>query len=427
MATVVLGAQWGDEGKGKLVDILCDDIDVCARCQGGNNAGHTIVVNGVKYDFHMLPSGLINDKCVNLVGSGVVVHTPSLFKELETIQAKGLNTDGRLFVSDRAHLVFDFHQLVDGLREQELSGSKKAIGTTGKGIGPTYSTKATRSGLRVHHLVSELPGAWDEFVKSYHKLLESEQKRFGGFEYDGEAELARYKEYAERLRPMVIDSVPFMAEMLTDKSKKVLVEGANALMLDLDFGTYPYVTSSNTGIGGVSTGLGIPPQKIKEVIGVVKAYTTRVGAGPFPTELHDKTGEYLQEVGAEFGVTTGRRRRCGWLDLVVVKYSTLINGYTKLNITKLDVLDQLPEIKVAVAYKHNNKTLESFPADLSIAADAEVQYKTFKGWQQDTSKCRSYDELPSAAKEYLTFIEDFVKVPISWVGVGAGREAMLTK
>ena len=238
MANVVLGSQWGDEGKGKLVDLLCDSIDVCARCQGGNNAGHTIVVDGKTFDFHMLPSGLINPNCTNLVGSGVVVHVPSFFKELENIVEKGLDCKDRLFLSSRAHLVFDFHQIADGLKERELSSSNKAIGTTGKGIGPTYSTKASRSGIRVHHLVSQQPGAWDEFTTRFRRLVESRKKRYGDFDYDSEAELARYKEYAEKLRPFVVDNVSFMTKAFAEK-KNVLIEGANALMLDLDFGTYP--------------------------------------------------------------------------------------------------------------------------------------------------------------------------------------------
>lgn len=426
MADVVLGAQWGDEGKGKLVDILCDEIDVCARCQGGNNAGHTIVVNGVKYDFHMLPSGLINPNCNNLIGSGVVIHIPSFFKELEQLEAKGLDCRDRLFVSSRAHIVFDFHQLTDGMKEAELSSSKKAIGTTGKGIGPAYSTKASRSGIRVHHLVSQEPGAWDEFVTRYTRLVESRQKRYGDFEVDIEADLAKYKKFAEDLRPFVVDAVPFMHDAIAEK-KRILIEGANALMLDIDYGTYPYVTSSSTGIGGVCTGLGLPPRTIRNIYGVVKAYTSRVGAGPFPTEQLNEIGEYLQTVGAEYGVTTGRKRRCGWLDLVVVRYSTLINGYTSLNITKLDVLDQLSEIKVAVGYKVNGKTLTTFPEDLSAVENATIEYETLPGWNTPTSKCTKYEELPENAKKYIKFIEDFVNVKVEWVGVGPGRESMLTK
>ena len=424
MANVVLGSQWGDEGKGKLVDLLCDSIDVCARCQGGNNAGHTIVVDGKTFDFHMLPSGLINPNCTNLVGSGVVVHVPSFFKELETIVEKGLDCKDRLFLSSRAHLVFDFHQIADGLKERELSSSNKAIGTTGKGIGPTYSTKASRSGIRVHHLVSQQPGAWDEFTTRFRRLVESRKKRYGDFDYDSEAELARYKEYAEKLRPFVVDNVSFMTKAFAEK-KNVLIEGANALMLDLDFGTYPYVTSSNTSIGGVCTGLGIPPTKIKEIFGVVKAYTTRVGAGPFPTEQLNEVGEHLQNVGHEWGVTTGRKRRCGWLDLVVVNYSTAINGYTALNITKLDILDQLPEIKVGVAYKFNGETINTFPEDLLVVEQVEVVYKTFPGWKSSTSNCRKFEDLPAEAQTYLRFIEEFTGVPIKWIGVGPARDEMI--
>ncbi|ANB12987.1 adenylosuccinate synthase [Sugiyamaella lignohabitans] len=374
----------------------------------------------------MLPSGLINPNCNNLVGSGVVIHVPSFFTELENIEKKGLDCRDRLFVSDRAHLVFDFHQIADGLKEKELSTSNKAIGTTGKGIGPTYSTKASRSGIRVHHLVSQEPGAWEEFVTRYKRLVDSRQKRYGEFEFDVEADLAKYKKYADELRPFVVDAIPFLNDALAAK-KRILIEGANALMLDLDFGTYPYVTSSNTSIGGVCTGLGIPPQKLRNIYGVVKAYTTRVGAGPFPTEQLNEIGEHLQTVGAEFGVTTGRKRRCGWLDLVVLKFSTLINGYTSLNITKLDVLDQLPELKVAVGYKHNGKELASFPADLSLLEKVEVIYETLPGWKSDTSKCRTFSDLPENAKKYVEYIEKFLNVPVEWIGVGPGRESMLTR
>ncbi|KAJ1840739.1 Adenylosuccinate synthase, partial [Coemansia sp. RSA 2703] len=305
--SVVLGTQWGDEGKGKLVDILAQNIDVC----GGNNAGHTIVVGGVKYAFHMLPSGLVNMDCISVVGSGVVVHLPSFFEELEDLQKQGLDCDDRLFISDRCHLVFDFHQIVDGMKEGELG--RGSIGTTKKGIGPAYSSKASRSGIRVHHLYH-----FDEFEKRFRTIVSARHRRYGDFEYDVEAELQRYRQLAERLRPFVIDSVEFLHKKLRE-GKRILVEGANALMLDIDFGTYPYVTSSNTGVGGVCTGLGIPPNKIGSVIGVAKAYTTRVGGGPFPTELVDEVGQKLRDVGAEYGVTTGRPRRCGWLDLVVLR------------------------------------------------------------------------------------------------------------
>ncbi|KAI9206665.1 putative ADE12-adenylosuccinate synthetase [Polychytrium aggregatum] len=418
-ATVVMGAQWGDEGKGKLVDVLASDADVVARCAGGNNAGHTIVANGAKFDFHLLPSGLVNPNCVSVIGNGVVVHLPSFFSELENNEKKGLNADGRLFVSDRAHLVFDFHQVVDGLREAELGGS--SLGTTRKGIGPTYSSKSSRSGLRVHHLYN-----WEEFEAKYRTTLANKQKRYGNFEHDADQELAKLKQLAARIRPYVIDTIPYIHKALAEK-KRVLVEGANALMLDLDFGTYPFVTSSSTTVGGVCTGLGIPPTKIDKVIGVVKAYTTRVGAGPFPTELLDDIGNHLQSVGVEYGVTTGRRRRCGWLDLVVMKYSCMINGYTTLNITKLDVLDQLPEIKVAVAYHYEGKKLDSFPADLTLLSKVDVEYITLPGWKQDISACRTFEALPLNAQLYIKKVEEILETPVEWIGVGPARDAMIRR
>ncbi|CAA7271080.1 unnamed protein product [Cyclocybe aegerita] len=421
--SVVLGSQWGDEGKGKLVDILAADIDVCARCAGGNNAGHTIVVpvNGEKktFAFHLLPSGLVNPSCTGLIGSGVVVHVPSFFKELDALQSQGLDCTGRLFISDRAHLVFDFHQIVDGLKEVELGGS--SIGTTKKGIGPAYSGKASRSGLRVHHLFDH-----ETFAQKFRKIVEGRFKRYGYFEYDTEGEIVRYKELAERLRPYIIDSVAYIHQAISS-GKKVLVEGANALMLDLDFGTYPYVTSSSTAIGGVCTGLGIPPKMIGHTIGVVKAYTTRVGGGPFPTEQLNDTGVHLQEVGREYGTTTGRRRRCGWLDLVVLKHSTLINGYDSFNLTKLDVLDQLAEIKIAVEYTVDGKELSGFPADLELLDKVEVEYVTLPGWQSSIENITSYDALPENCKKYVEFIEESTKVPVKWIGVGPGRENMIIK
>jgi len=420
MATVVLGTQFGDEGKGKLVDILCSNVDVCARSAGGNNAGHTIVVNGVTYDFHILPSGLVNPKCLNIIGSGVVIHVPSFFNELENIQKKGLDTTNRIFISDRAHLVFDLHQLVDGLEEVELGA--KGIGTTRKGIGPTYSTKASRSGVRVYELFH-----WEEFEKKLRLLAAGYKRRFGDLlEYNVEEELARYKVYYETLRPYVVDAVIFIKHAF-DTNKRVLVEGANALMLDIDYGTYPFVTSSNTGIGGVITGLAISPFKIKNIIGVVKAYTTRVGAGPFPTEQLNEIGDHLQSVGREFGVTTGRRRRCGWLDLVIVKYSTSVNHYTSLNLTKLDILDGLKEIKVAVGYRVDGEELESFPADLTMLERVEPIYRIFPGWSTPTTKATSWDQLPVEAREYVQFVEEFVGVKIEHVGVGPSREHMCTK
>ncbi|XP_006461460.1 hypothetical protein AGABI2DRAFT_205248 [Agaricus bisporus var. bisporus H97] len=423
--TVVLGSQWGDEGKGKLVDILSAEIDVCARCAGGNNAGHTIIVPigpekvPTTFAFHLLPSGLINPSCTGVIGSGVVIHVPSFFQELDALQSKGLDCTNRLFISDRAQLVFDFHQIVDGLKEIELGGS--SIGTTKKGIGPAYSGKASRSGLRVHHLFDHA-----NFATKFRHIVEGRFKRYGHFEYDTEGEIERYKLLAERLKPYVIDSVVYIHKAI-GQGKRVLVEGANALMLDLDFGTYPYVTSSSTTIGGVCTGLGIPPKMIGKTIGVVKAYTTRVGGGPFPTEQLNDIGVHLQEIGREFGSTTGRRRRCGWLDLVVLKHSCWINGYDTFNLTKLDILDQLSEIKVAIAYKIDGKELDGFPADLDILDRVEVEYVTLPGWKSSIANTKTYEELPDNCRKYVEFIEDHIGVPIEWIGVGPERESMVKK
>ncbi|KAG6371939.1 Adenylosuccinate synthetase [Boletus reticuloceps] len=423
--TVVLGTQWGDEGKGKLVDILSAQVDVCARCAGGNNAGHTIVVpigpdkTPTTFSFHLLPSGLVNPKCVGLIGNGVVIHLPSFFKELDALEEKGLRCSDRIFVSDRAQLVFDFHQIVDGLKEVELGGS--SIGTTKKGIGPAYSGKASRSGLRVHHLFDH-----NTFSDKFRKIVEGRFKRYGHFEYDTEGEIERYKNLAERLRPFVVDSIAYIHDALAAQ-KRVLVEGANALMLDIDHGTYPYVTSSSTTIGGVCTGLGLPPKAIGTTIGVVKAYTTRVGGGPFPTEQLNDIGVHLQEVGREYGTTTGRRRRAGWLDLVVMKHSCLINGYDTLNLTKLDVLDGLAEIKVAVKYTIDGKMLSHFPADLEVLSKVEVMYETLPGWQTPITTATSYEDLPDNCKRYVEFIADFLGTPIEWIGVGPERESMLRK
>ncbi|OAG11198.1 Adenylosuccinate synthetase [Paraphaeosphaeria sporulosa] len=418
--TVVLGAQWGDEGKGKLADILAHSSKLCCRAQGGNNAGHTIVVDGVTYDFHILPSGLVNPGCVNLIGSGCVVHVPSFFKELEALDAKGLHTDGRIYISDRAQVVFDMHQLVDGLEEVELGGG--LIGTTKKGIGPSYSTKMTRSGMRMCDIFNE-----DKFEAGMRRLADGYKKRFGDLlQYDVEEEIKRYKEYRTKLQDYVVDQVPLLASA-KEKKTPILVEGANALMLDIDHGTYPFVTSSNTGLGGVMTGLTLGWRSIREVIGVVKAYTTRVGSGPFPTEQLSADGEKLQQVGHEVGVTTGRKRRCGWLDLVVVKHSHACNDYTAINLTKLDVLDDFDELKVATSYAYNGQTLDYFPADTEILSKVEVHYETLPGWKTATTGIKTWADLPENARKYIEYIEKFIDVPVKWIGVGPARDHMISR
>lgn len=466
---IVLGSQWGDEGKGKLVDILASDASMCCRAAGGNNAGHTIVANGVTYDFHILPSGLINPSCkLNLVGSGCVVHLPSFFKELKTLEEKGLTgVRERIKISDRAHVCFDLHSVVDGISEDILKGrdgGKGMIGTTKKGIGPCYSDKVGRRGVTFSMLISD-KGLWEKALRDLHE-------RYAGTYSDKPAgkaaieayslaeEISRMNQYREELiqGDYIINATPLLSKVVgnggqaaqngvqSSMSENVLIEGANALLLDIDHGTYPYVTSSNTGLGGCFTGLaGLSPLALMQpesaIIGVVKAYTTRVGSGPFPTELASDIphvssldadyGDKLQQIGREFGVTTGRKRRCGWLDLVLVKYSCQVNCYTHLNFTKLDVLDTFPEIRVAMAYKdrRTGKEIVGFPSDLDQLDNNNIEmvYKTFPGWQTTTTGTKTFNELPQNVKDYIHFVEAEVGVPIRWIGTGPKREDMIVK
>nr|DBA14436.1 TPA: hypothetical protein GDO54_005408 [Pyxicephalus adspersus] len=396
---VVLGAQWGDEGKGKVVDLLAMDADIVCRCQGGNNAGHTVVVDGKEYDFHLLPSGIINSKAVSLIGNGVVIHLPGLFEEAEKNEKK----------------VCDFHQAVDGLQEvQRQAQDGKNIGTTKKGIGPTYSSKAARTGLRVCDLLAN----FDEFSSRFKNLAQQHQSMFPNLEIDVEGQLKKLKDkksiffrlssYGVRLPCVCCFIIP-----KTAASRETLR------------GTYPYVTSSNCTVGGVCTGLGIPPQNVGDVYGVVKAYTTRVGVGAFPTEQINDIGNLLQTKGHEWGVTTGRKRRCGWLDLVILKYAHMINGFTVLALTKLDILDSLDEIKVGIAYKLNGKRIPYFPANQEILQRVEVEYEVMPGWKSDTTSARKWEELPTNAQNYVRFVENQIGVPVKWVGVGKSRESMI--
>ncbi|KAL1989640.1 hypothetical protein VTN49DRAFT_6837 [Thermomyces lanuginosus] len=424
MVTIVLGSQWGDEGKGKITDYLSQKATLCCRSAGGHNAGHTIVHNSVTYDFHILPSGLISPTCVNLIGAGTVVHVPSFFKELAALEEKGLKgARERVFISDRAHVCFDLHSVVDGLEEASRGGRK--VGTTGKGIGPCYSDKAARRGVRVGEILDE-----EVFERKLRDLAASYRSRFGELDYDVEEEIARFKEYRKELAPFIVDQLPFLKKYYQQEDAEILVEGANALMLDLDHGTYPFVTSSSTGLGGAVQGLSLNPTKIKDVIGVVKAYTTRVGSGPFPSEQLNEIGEKLQSIGREFGVTTGRRRRCGWFDLVLCRYSLAINHYTALNLTKLDVLDDFDEIKVAVAYKlpDGTRVEDSMPADARVLEKVEVEYATLPGWKQKTMGITRYEDLPANARAYVEFIEKGLNgTPIKWIGTGPAREHMIIR
>ncbi|EFN56347.1 hypothetical protein CHLNCDRAFT_35084 [Chlorella variabilis] len=416
---VVLGTQWGDEGKGKLVDILAQEYEIVARAQGGANAGHTIYDSeGNKYKLHLIPSGILNPKATCVIGNGVVVHLPGLFEEIRGMKQRGVSVEGRLLISDRAHMLFDLHKEIDGAREAELAG----IGTTKRGIGPAYSSKATRNGVRVGDL--KRPEA---FADKLRKLAQDGYKRFEGFEYDVEGDIKAYQEMAATVAPFISDTVYQINEWY-DEGRKILIEGANATMLDIDFGTYPYVTSSNPSIGGVLTGLGVAPNKLGAVIGVAKAYTTRVGAGPYPTEIFGELADELREVGAEYGTTTGRPRRIGWLDMVALKFASRINGLTHINLTKLDVLSDLEEIKVGVAYRQpDGQLLHTVPEDLDLLEQCEVVYETLPGWKQDISKVRTWEDLPENARSYVRWVEQAVGVHCKWIGVGPGRDAIVMK
>ncbi|KRX80616.1 Adenylosuccinate synthetase, partial [Trichinella sp. T6] len=452
LVSVILGAQWGDEGKGKIVDLLAPKVDIVARCQGGHNAGHTVAVDDKVYDFHIIPSGIVHPRCIALIGSGTVVHLPSFFNELEKNEITKLpDWSKRIVISDRAHLVFDMHQTADTMGEKKRANSK--IGTTGKGIGPTYACKVRafeaqncklfkcwRNGIRLGDLV----GNFNEFKAKFQQLVLFLKAQFPDLNVDVDEELKRYQNYAEKLKSLnlVHDTVFYMHKALTaSPAKSVLVEGANGALLDIDFGTYPYVTSSNCSVGGALTGLGIPPWRVGMIIGVVKAYETRVGDGPFPTELNNASlsslwksyllvsmeiGDRLREIGHEYGVTTGRPRRCGWLDMVLLKYSIMINGFTHLAFTKLDVLDNFDTIKVAVEYKRNNAVVDVLPVCVSHFKDIEVVYETFPGWQQNTTKITAFDELPINAKCYVQAVEKLAGVPIAWIGTGKDRKAIIS-
>ena len=421
----------GDEGKGKLVDVLLSTgkSKLVARCAGGHNAGHSLVVNGQNFDFHILPSGLLAPQTINLIGNGTVVHVPQFFKELNSLKGKGVDTEGRIFISDRAHVLFELHKLADGLREHALGDSK--VGTTGNGIGPCYSDKAARSGIRIAEILDK--SYFDQRLRSLAKKYSNE---FGDdLKYDVEKEIEDFNGYRDTVKPFIKDSMEIVCTT-QDRGEEILVEAANALCLDIDGGTYPFVTSSSAGIAGVFSGLlGIRPESVATRIGVVKAYTTRVGSGPLPTEDFGEIGAKLQEVGREFGTTTGRRRRCGNLDLVLLRHTTAINRYTHLNLTKLDVLDAFETIKIAVAYRcrqadgTTKEWRDRLPADFKQleAERCEVECIELEGWSCDISGCRGWGDLPRKAQDYVLFVEKELGVPIKWIGVGADREAMITR
>ncbi len=414
---VVVGSQWGDEGKGKIVDVLGEKMDMVVRFQGGNNAGHTVIVNGEKSILHLLPSGILNKDALCVIGPGVVVDPFVLLDEIKTLKDRGLNCD-HLRISDRAHLIMPYHIKLDELQEQKLAKNK--IGTTKRGIGPCYADKYTRIGLRVCDLVD-----FDIFKQRLANTLaiKNDQivKLYDEKPFDYDTLVNQFAKIRQDLLPMICDSVSLVNQYL-DEGKNVLFEGAQANMLDINYGTYPYVTSSSPTSAGVCEGAAVAPQKLNTIIGVVKAYSTRVGEGPFVSELLDDMGEHIRAVGAEFGATTGRPRRCGWLDLCVVKQAAIINGLTDLVVTKIDVLSDIEKIKVCVGYEIDNKEYTYIPASLSDYARSKPIYKEFDGWMCDITKIRQYDQLPENCRKYLEFIAEFTNTRISLVSVGPDRE-----
>ena len=415
---VVLGAQWGDEGKGKMTDFLAEDADLVVRFQGGNNAGHTVIVGENEYKLHLIPSGILYDEKLNILGNGTVIDPQALFKEIGYLEDLGVKvTPEKLLISDRAQVILPYHRLLDKLSDK---ARKDAIGTTGKGIGPAYTDKAERSGIRMCDLMnaSVFRKKLEENIRKKNEVIE---KIYDEEPLDFEEIYSQYSGFAEKLAPFVVDtSVRLYDEIKADKN--VLFEGAQGMLLDIDYGTYPFVTSSNTIAGGVCTGTGIGPTMLKGAVGVAKAYTTRVGEGPFPTELTDATGRWIQEKGGEVGVTTGRPRRCGWLDLVILKTSARVNGLTNLVVTKIDTLAGLDKIEVCVGYRFNGKVIDYFPASLEDLAQCEPVYETFDGWGEEAAAAKTYDELPENAKTYLERIAAFTGVDVSIVSVGPKRD-----
>ncbi|HLL07377.1 MAG TPA: adenylosuccinate synthase [Nocardioidaceae bacterium] len=416
-AIVIVGAQWGDEGKGKATDLLGGSIDYCVRYQGGNNAGHTIVIDGERFALHLLPSGVLSPNCVPVIGNGVVVYPPVLLTELKQLADRGIDT-GRLLVSANAHVIGSYHVTMDKVTERFLGDSR--IGTTGRGIGPAYADKITRVGVRMGDLSDEkilrqkLEGALEQ---KNHLLV----KVFNRRAIDVDDVVAEFRGYGEALRPYLADTVTVLNTALDD-GKFVLLEGAQATLLDVDHGTYPFVTSSNPVAGGACVGAGIGPTRISRVVGIAKAYATRVGAGPFPTELTDADGERLREVGQEVGTTTGRDRRCGWYDAVAVRYASRINAFTDLFVTKLDVLGGWARIPVCVAYEVDGVRHDEMPMTQTEFHHAKPVYEFFDGWAEDISGCRRFDDLPTNAQAYLNALEKLSGAPVSAIGVGPGRE-----
>ncbi len=415
--TVVLGMQWGDEGKGKIVDLVCPAFDVVARYQGGHNAGHTVKFGDRHYALHLLPSGIFLESTRCVLGNGMVIDPEAFFDELAEIEAAGVATNGRVFVSERAQIILPTHVALDQAREETRGNSK--IGTTARGIGPSYETRSARSGLRACDLSAP---DLDERLRIQHRQMAPQLADLGAKPPMRPSAVSKLcLEWAERFEPYLCDSTRLLNEWI-GKRRRVLFEGAQGALLDLDHGTYPYVTSSSATAGGVSTGTGVPPSRISGVLGVIKAYVTRVGSGPFTTELNDAVGEHLRERGNELGTTTGRPRRCGWFDAVAARYAVMVNGTGALALTKIDVLDELDEINICTGYRYRGEELRDFPARLSVLQEAEPIYRKVAGWNQPTAGILDARDLPAAARDYIAILEQEVGVPMGLISTGPRRE-----
>jgi adenylosuccinate synthase len=414
--TILVGSQWGDEGKGKIVDILSEKYDIVTRYQGGANAGHTVEIDDKQYILHLIPSGILRNNVICVIGNGVVIDPTALLDEIALLEKNNINVDGRLFISHNAHLIMPYHKLLDSISEQ---GNNK-IGTTGRGIGPCYIDKFARKGIRIVDLLNKkvLEEKIRKNLEEKNKLLEKIYENKG---LDVEEIIDKYLAFDKAIDKYIKDVPTFLNEAI-DNGKSILLEGAQGALLDVDHGTYPFVTSSSPTSGGACTGTGIPPTKIDNVIGIVKAYTTRVGNGPFPTELLDDDGEKLRKFGSEYGATTGRPRRCGWFDAPLVKYSAMINGIDSVAVTKLDVLSSFNEIKVCTGYKIDGKVIKSYPTDVDRLSQAVPVYESLPGWKMDISKCLSFKELPDKTKNYLNFISNKAGIKVDIISVGPKRK-----
>lgn len=413
---VIVGAQWGDEGKGKVIDIFAPQVDFIARYQGGNNAGHTVVIGGNEFILHLVPSGILHNRKMCVIGNGVVIDPKALLEEIRMLEDKGIGVDGRLFVSEEAHVILPYHKKLDELKEER----KKKIGTTKKGIGPCYADKVARSGIRIADLLDD--AVFKEKLKS--NLEEKNAiltKIYNADAFSFDSIYGEYSDYAKKIKKYVCNTTVLLNDALK-KRKKILFEGAQGTLLDVDHGTYPFVTSSNATAGGASTGTGVGPTKIDKVIGIVKAYTTRVGEGPFPTEFSKNLMDRIRNKGKEFGATTGRPRRCGWFDSVIVKHSIMVNGIDEIVVTKLDVLDDLDNLKICTAYKYEGKLYNDFPSNVRVLKNCEVVYEELPGWKADTTRITSYSRLPKNAKNYLKRMRNILKTKIVLISVGSDRK-----